>query len=343
MTKLTVRCHAARKVGLGLFTGFWAGIAMLTVAGFAAGLSAQVPLTQTHTSLAVETHEVAGHTMAAFRAAVQGEDGQPATGTVSLLDFQHGRVQDLASAALDAEGKASLQLDSLTEGDHSIRAVFSGDPLHAGSRSQALFVHPQASAVPDFTLAIAPTSLSIAAPGDSSTVNLTVTPTNSFTGFLSLSCSGPPTATTLPQGVTCTFAPANLQLSAPTTANPTGAVTANMTLVTSAPQLIANTQKPQTLQPGPRPVFLAGLIPGVLLLGFLGRKRKMLGRIVLVLLIGAVGMIGTTSCAARYYYLHHGPKFGGTPAGNYTIVVSAQTSNGVTAASHFASLALTIK
>ena len=42
--------------------------------------------------------------------------------------------------------------------------------------------------------------------------------------------------------------------------------------------------------------------------------------------------MGTTACDPRYYYENHGPPpVPATPSGNYTIIVTAQFSNGVTA------------
>jgi hypothetical protein len=59
-------------------------------------------------------------------------------------------------------------------------------------------------------------------------------------------------------------------------------------------------------------------------------------------MVGAISLLGTTACSARYGYLNHGPTFGGTPLGSYTITVTAQTSNGVTATAHSTPLALTV-
>jgi hypothetical protein len=176
-------------------------------------------------------------------------------------------------------------------------------------------------------------------------VTVTITPGSSFTGFITFSCSGPPTATTLPVGVSCVFTPLNLEVTSPTTANPTGVVTADLTVQTEAPQLITSnpSKNPSVLQGTGHPLVLAVLLPGVIGLGLLGRKRKLFGRTALLLMIGAVSLLGTTACSARYRYLNHGPTFGGTQAGSYTIQVIAQTSNGVTAASQTQDLVLTVQ
>jgi hypothetical protein len=55
-------------------------------------------------------------------------------------------------------------------------------------------------------------------------------------------------------------------------------------------------------------------------------------------------MLGTTACNARYDYYHHGPPQNpATPTGNYSVTVTAQSSNGVTAITHSATLALTVQ
>lgn len=89
--------------------------------------------------------------------------------------------------------------------------------------------------------------------------------------------------------------------------------------------------------------MLAVLLPGVVGLGLLGRKRKMFGRIVLVLMVGAIGVLGTSACNARYQYLNHPPTANdGTPTGAYTLTIWAQTSDGVTASEQFVTMPLTV-
>jgi hypothetical protein len=57
--------------------------------------------------------------------------------------------------------------------------------------------------------------------------------------------------------------------------------------------------------------------------------------------IGYVEM-GTSACNARYYYLNHGPTFTGTLPGTYTMTITAQTSNGVTASTQSQTLTLVV-
>jgi hypothetical protein len=301
----------------------------------------------THTELATATHQVSGRTIQTFTATVLGEDGAPATGSVTLVEGNHR----LASAALNSAGKAEIRYDALPAGYHGLTAIYNGDAIHLSSQSANVTVHPEAAASADFALAINvvggtdATTMTIAAPGDSGSLTATVTPTAGlgFTGFISLSCSGAPASsgsaggTSLPVGVTCTFAPANLQIVKPTTANPTAAQTADMALVTTTGQ--------QTVAKGLEsgPLALAILLPGIVGLGYLGRRRKVLTGVAMMALLGTFTLVGTTGCAARYRYLNHGPTFGGTPAGSYTITITAQTSDGVTSSSQSQTLNLVVK
>jgi len=321
---------------------------MVTAVALALGCIAPWAVAQasgTRTSLAAETREVGGKTVATFIVTVQNNDGKAATGAVVLRE--NGR--DLAGAALTTEGKAEIRLDSLSTGDHAIRAVYQGNSSASASLSESVVVHPQATATPDFELSIAPTSFTLK-PGQAGTLVATITPINSFTGFISFSCSGAPITTgaaggtSLPVGVSCVFTPANVQVVAPTTANPSGTVIANMSLQTTAPAgQNASLQTPKQFSNGHGTLALAILLPGALGLGLLGRKRNLLGRISLVLFVGTVALLGTSACSARYGYFHHPPTANdGTPTGTYTLTVTAQTSNGVSAATHSTPLALTV-
>jgi hypothetical protein len=72
--------------------------------------------------------------------------------------------------------------------------------------------------------------------------------------------------------------------------------------------------------------------------------RGWVRRFSLLALVGLVTVLGTTACNPRYYYLNHGPPTNpATPAGTYTVIVDAQTSNGVTATTQFTTFALTVK
>lgn len=305
--------------------------------------AAQVQRIATHTTLSPQAHASGDHTLLTYNVAVTADDGSPATGIVELEE--HGKA--VASSVLDASGNAEIRADNLS-GDHSLEAVYVGDTAHAASQSELVAVHADATAAPSFALSIAPSTITIAAPGDSGTLIATITPQNGFTGFISFSCSGTggttstSGGTTLPVGVGCTFTPANLEITSNTTA-----ATADMVLQTTTGSQIGQTPNPGSGMPHgiskSKTVFLAVLIPGAGFLLFMGRKRKSWQRAGMLVVLILVGSIGLTACNPRYSYLKHKPTFTGTQPGTYPLLVTAQTSNGVTATTQSVSLTLTVQ
>lgn len=287
----------------------------------------------TQTTLAAQTRDQGGRTQATVSVTVISEDGLPATGAVVIKD--HGR--QLAGAALNAKGQATVAL-ALPAGDHLLRAVYIGDATHQGSASIQTGVYAQASTgTPDFQISVSPASLSLIA-GNSGTVIASVTPENaaSLTGpmFVTLSCSG------LPDQSSCTFTPENVEI------QPNTAAAINSSMVISTQKATVALAAPPA-QRDSNPVACAFLLPGALALGGLawgGRRRRWLSRLSLVALVGLVSVLGTTACNPRYNYIHHGPPANpSTPLGTFTLNVTAQSSNGVTATTHSTPFALTVK
>jgi hypothetical protein len=303
-------------------------VALLVPALGMAAQSAQSLATQT-TILAV-THDLHGRTQVAVTVTVLGEDGLPAVGAVSIRD---GSV-DLAGAALDAKGEALLAVD-LAAGSHALQAAYVGDAAHLPSLSHVARVEAQASTTPNFTVAVAPTTMTLT-PGQSGTVTATITPVNSqnLTApmFVTLSCSG------LPDQSTCTFTPENVEI----LPNATAGITSTMSIATN----VGSQSQADVARPVPTPVALAILLPGAFALGGLAwsaRRRAWLQRLSLMALLAIVTLLGTTACNPRYNYFNHGPIPNlATPAGNYTVIVDAQSSNGVTAITNNANMALTV-
>lgn len=109
----------------------------------------------------------------------------------------------------------------------------------------------------------------------------------------------------------------------------------------------ASNASPQGRTTRPNPVAWAVLLPGMLGLGGLAwgaRRRRWLQRVVLVALVGLFATMGMTACNPLYYYKNHGPELPvATPAGTYTITVTGQSSNGVTAITNSTTFVLTVK
>jgi uncharacterized protein (DUF2141 family) len=290
------------------------------------------PQVATQTAMTVETHDLNGQTQALVAVNVTGEDGLPATGAVVVSD----RGTQLAGAALDAQGHASLTI-ALAAGDHALRASYQGDAIHASSLSARAETSGNSSgSTPGFGVSVTPATLSLV-PGASGTIQVSVSPVNSsaLTAplFVTLSCSG------LPDQSSCTFSPENVEIQP------------NQVTVDTVPMVIGTQAlggPTVSLRSHSSSVAWAILFPGIFALGGLAwsaRRRPWLNRLVLVCLVALVTMLGTTGCNSRYNYYNHGPDPPpATPAGTYTITVTGQSSNGVTAVTSApVTIALTIK
>jgi len=287
----------------------------------------------TQTRLSVETRDLNGRTQAMLSVAVASDSGQPVSGTVVIEDEGNA----LAGGVLDAQGKALVKVD-LLPGEHLLRAVFGGSDSHRWSASDAAGVNAQAGSSPDFTVSVSPGSLSLTA-GESGSATVSVTPINagalSAPMFVTLSCSG------LPDQSLCNFTPENVEI----LPNATAAITSSMVIITQSAGTRGLAVPP--LHSGTNPVAWAVLLPGVFGLAglaFSARRRRWLRRLTLVALLGLVTVIGTVACAPRYNYFNHGPPNNlPTPAGTYQLLVTAQSSNGITATTHSTPFALTVK
>ena len=276
--------------------------------------------------------DAAGHSTVTVT--VTDDTGQPVSGAVSLVDITGSATHWLSGAALDAQGSATFRVGNLPAGDHALHAEFAGTPSDTASSSKPFTLHTEATAVPDFTIALSPTTFTVKTGGTAATT-ITITPLNGFTGFISLSCSGLPI-----DYVSCNNTPANMEI---TTATPQTAVMNIQTTATdSTDALLHHRRLPGAPLARGNGAYLA-LLPGIVGLGWLTRKRRRLMRNLMLILLASVTLMSATGCSAQYWYYHLGPIFGGTPPGTYTITVTAQTSNGVTAAEHSASVALTVQ
>ena len=274
-------------------------------------------------------------------------DDSPANGVVNFEE--NGRI--LGQSLLNAQGQATAAF-SLPAGEHNLQAVYNGSAtLQPSVATQA--VTPQVTAVtPSFQLSLTPVSPSSLpmklTAGQTGSLTVTVTPVNNsvLTGpmFVTLSCSG------LPSLSSCAFTPENVEITSTTptscaSGSPASACppTSLMTITTQAPVTAgsaASVRRDST-------VSWALLLPGILGLGGIAwgaRRRRWLQRLSLVALLGIVTVLGATGCNPLYYYYNHGPILApGTPTGNYTVTITAQTSNGVTSTATTTTMVLTVQ
>jgi hypothetical protein len=249
-------------------------------------------------------------------------------GTVT---FQSGNTS-LGSAFVKEDGTATLTLDSLPAGVKQITAVYSGNGNHAASASASANVQAEdTTSLPDFSISASPTSLSLN-PGGYGTVIITVTPTSTnFTQSVTLTISG------LPNASTSSFTP---QIVTPVSG---GAVNSTLQIQTTAASGAKNDGLP--FGGNASHVAYALVFPGIMALagiGALGRRSGL--RLMGIALLLLASMSGLTACSQRYGYLNHPPTSNpGTPAGSYTVTVTAYSNNGGQVTSHSLQLALTVK
>ena len=144
-------------------------------------------------------------------AAINSVGGVP-TGQIAFLDGNTG----LGTAPLDAAGVATLRINTLTTGAHSLTASYGGDGKFGSSTSAAVTTTIGNA---DFSFGSTPINATVVA-GQSTQFVLTITPAGGFADNVTFSCS--PVS-----GITCTFNPATV-----TTSN--GTTSANLTVTTSA-------------------------------------------------------------------------------------------------------------
>jgi uncharacterized protein (TIGR03118 family) len=140
----------------------------------------------------------------------------PADGTPTGQIVFHDGITDLGTAQLDAAGVASLTINTLAVGTHTLTAFYSGDANFDGSTSAAIITTIANS---DFTLGAAPPTATVSA-GQSVLFNIAVTPAGAFADPVTFSC---PVLT----GIVCNFNP-------PMVTPNGGVVTTMLTVTTSA-------------------------------------------------------------------------------------------------------------
>ena len=324
------------------------GLRLKMVASLALGLVfpalAAAQTTNTTTTVNAASSTANSCTLTTLSVAVTANAAIP-TGTVAIYDSGSGTAKQLATATLSSTGKASLTFD-LADGAHTLYAVYAGTTGYGTSTSASqnvniasqcsdLFVVSASSVVNNTDSA----SGSTLTPGQSGTSTITVVPSESFIeqlqsagspGTVELSCSG------LPDQSTCTFSTTNLTISN----SQYKALTSSMVIQTVA----ASTA---SLHRDASPIAWAFLLPGILGLGgiaFSARRNKVLRRLSMLGIVAIVTVLGTAGCNPRYSYENHGPvPNAGTAAGTYTVKVTGQYSDGVTATTRSSTTAFTVK
>jgi FG-GAP-like repeat len=250
-------------------------------------------------------------------------------GTVGVL-YGAGDGTFLSPIEYPAGGYAfGLTLADVNQ-DGALDVVTAGDDF-AGVT--VLLNNNGSKTLPNFTVGPTETSQTVTA-GSSATYTLMLTPSNFYNGTVTFSCGS------LPAGTTCTFNPPSL--------NPNGneQMSTQLTITTTA-STSASLQVPAGITPRPRSLNLLASLTGFSMFGtmLIGSLKKKGNRTVAVLI--AVAVVGMLLCSVGCGGASHGGSGStGTPAGTYSIPVTASgtagTNQGNTAGHTFA-VSLTVQ
>jgi VCBS repeat-containing protein len=226
-----------------------------------AKVTLQVNQATTTTTLTAVNATIAGSVT--LSAIVSSINGGAVTGSVQFLDGS----TSLSAVTTNSTGLATYSVQ-LSNGPHTLTAVYSGDVNNLGSTSTALLESVTGGL--DFSLSANPKMLTLSA-GQSLPVSLAVFSSDGFTGTVTFKCTG------LPNGSTCSFSPASITGNATSTAQST-------TLTIGLPAATSS------LAPAPENGRLAGffILPGGLLGICLLRQRRQLQRTLGMWILAAV-------------------------------------------------------
>jgi len=190
---------SALAVGSYIVTASYVGDAY-NLASASSSLSETIQLIPTTTSLGTSATTGSNPQVILVASVLNSAAGPVPTGTVN---FMNGATT-LGSATLDSNGVATL-VPSLTGGvNYSLTAVYVGDPDHGASTSQAVTVNGTASG---FNLTVSPASVTMKT-GENFTLTVNLASQGAFTDTIAFGCGS------LPNGITCHFAPASATLPA---------------------------------------------------------------------------------------------------------------------------------
>jgi VCBS repeat-containing protein len=170
-----------------------------------AKVTLQVNQATTTTTLTAVNATIAGSVT--LSAIVSSINGGAVTGSVQFLDGS----TSLSAVTVNSTGLATYSVQ-LSNGPHTLTAVYSGDVNNLGSTSTALLESVTGGL--DFSLSADPKMLTLSA-GQSIPVSLSVFSSDGFTGTVTFKCTG------LPNGSTCSFNPASITGNATSTAQST--------------------------------------------------------------------------------------------------------------------------
>ncbi len=282
-------------------------------------LSQVVQKVNTATALSSTTTSANLNQTVTFTATVTGSSAGAPTGSVAFLD---GSTQ-IGASAVSGGGVATFSTSTLSAGDHTISASYSGDNNFNGSNSEAMGLTVTA---PGFSVSASTLSPSSVAPGSLAKATITVT---TFGGLdpstLALSCTVTPVVS---PAATCSMAGTSVA---------SNTVTSTLTVSTVGPQTALASPSPER---GSGLRLALGMMIPSMLLSVSGLKkprgRKLLSFCLLLLVLSGC-LIGVACGGGGQAVAPAGNS--GTPAGTYTVMVTA-SGGGTT---HTASVSLSVQ
>ena len=186
--------------------------------------------------------------------------------------------------------------------------TFTGGTVSVTSSNNINLAQTSVSALmSDFTMSTSPSSFTVPAAGNPATYYLQLTPHPQYTTSVALSCAG------VPAGAACTFSPTSVTLNG-------GPQPATLSISTTARPIVT----PAAFLLTPNFYAMGVVIP---ILGWLAlgsgdrRRRRVAGMLMLCAVFVCLMML--PSCSHQNVQ----PPVSGTPAGNYTITVTASAGS----------------
>ena len=239
---------------------------------------------------------VAGQSVV-FQVQVASSQSAPTLPTGSVA-FQNGSTV-LGTAMLEGNGNASFTASFPSQGNETVTASYTGDINYAGSSTSVV-----EAILPAYLLSASGSSTVAVASGKSGTLTLSLTPQNSFSGTVTLTCGN------LPADASCSFSPSSSVAISGTTAQST-----TLTISTSA--TTAAVRDPFAVLN----IFPAGAL---LMIGFMPRKNRKACQSLLLFMTLCFAVSMVTACGGGNHSTSNPgtPGTPGTPTGTYTITVN---------------------
>lgn len=188
------------------------------------------------------------------------------------------------------------------------QATFNGGTVQAiGAGNIVLAETSVPATMSDFSMSVSPFSQSVPVAGATASYQVSLFPHPLYTSSINLSCSG------LPTGATCGFSPGNS-----ITVQSTSGATANLNISTTARPVTTTTGMNRFV----RSWYAIWLALPLFCLGIIGNRRgRQVGMLMLCFVLAAVALIPACSHSTTQ------TPVSGTPAGNYTITVTAASGS----------------